>query len=377
VSGPAGESPPVAVMEVAGRVERRLDELLAPEVERWAAVDPELRRPFGTLRSTVLAGGKRLRPAFCFWSFVGLGGDPDDRRVIDAGAALEMLHAAALLHDDVIDGSAVRHGAATAHVQYAAWHRDTGWRGDSGRFGAGVAILLGDLALAYSDRLLAGAPPEAAEVFDEVRLELNVGQYLDVLGGAGPGTGDRASPPDDPGGSGIQDGAGVTRARLIGRYKTAKYTVERPLHLGAALAAPQRFSGVAGALSSFGLPLGEAFQLRDDLLGVFGDPAVTGKPVDDDLREGKPTLLAGLARAGATGTGARLFEDRFGSPDLTETEAHGLRAVIEETGARAQVESTIEHLAATAEEALQALPVLPEARLALGELADFVTGRDH
>jgi len=358
---------PTSVAELARRVEVRLDQLLAPELERWAAVDPELRRPLSTLRSTVLAGGKRLRPAFCYWSFVGFGGDPDAQAVIDAGAALEMLHAAALLHDDVIDGSARRHGTDTVHIQYAALHREGAWRGDSDRFGAGVAILLGDLALVYSDRLLAGAPPEAIEVFNEVRLEVNVGQYLDILGGA-----DRPRPA-----GGGKASEAEARARRICRYKTAKYTIERPLHLGAALASPERLVDVAEALSSFGLPLGEAFQLRDDLLGVFGDPSVTGKPVGDDLREGKPTLLATLARAQVTGPSSRMFEERFGSPDLSESEVLELRAVIEDTGAREQVEAAIERLAAAAAVALDALPVLSEARHTLGALAAFVTERDH
>jgi geranylgeranyl diphosphate synthase type I len=370
VNLPPGRPLPASVAGVAHRVEARLDQLLSTEIERWVAIDPELGHPLRTLRSTLLAGGKRLRPAFCYWSFVGAGGDPDTEAVIDAGAALEMLHAAALLHDDVIDGSARRHGSDTVHVQYAALHRDQAWRGDRERFGAGVAILLGDLALAYSDRLLAGAPPEARAVFDEVRLEVNVGQYLDVLGsaqGVGPAGG----------GASLTAREAVVRAQRICLYKTAKYTVERPLHLGAALASPRRLAETAGLLSSFGLPLGEAFQLRDDLLGVFGDPQATGKPVGDDLREGKPTLLASLARAQATGAAAQLFDDRFGSADLSDSEVLELSAVIEATGAPEKVESAIGDLAATARHALAVLPIHPQARQALGEMATFVTGRDR
>ncbi len=152
-----GASGPECLEAIGPRVDRRLDQLLGTEIERWAAVDLELRLPLETLRRAV-AGGKRLRPAFCYWSFVGAGGDPDAAAVIDAGAALEMLHAAALIHDDVIDGSLRRRGQDTVHVQYADRHRTSAWRGDGDRFGAGVAILLGDLALAYSNRLLAGAP---------------------------------------------------------------------------------------------------------------------------------------------------------------------------------------------------------------------------
>jgi geranylgeranyl diphosphate synthase type I len=377
---------PGALAEPARRVDARLDQLFGEEIERWAAVDAELRHPLSVLRSAVMSGGKRLRPAFCYWSFVGAGGAPDDPAVMDAGAALEMLHASALVHDDIIDGSARRHGLDTVHVQYAARHRTAAWRGDSTRFGAGVGILLGDVALVYSDHLMAAAPLAARAVFDEARLEVNLGQYLDILGGAhGPGGSGGVDGVDGVGGVGGVDGVGasteaVRRARRICRYKTAKYTVERPLHLGAALANPDHYGEVADRLSAFGIPLGEAFQLRDDLLGVFGDPAVTGKPVGDDLREGKLTLLASLAWARAAQAGgpdARFFERRFGAPDLTDGEARELRAVMDATGARREVEETIERLARTAQQALADLPVQPPARDALRQLAAFATGRDH
>jgi geranylgeranyl diphosphate synthase type I len=346
-------------------VNRRLEQLLGPEIERWASVDAELGDLLAMLEATVLSGGKRLRAAFCYWAFVGCGGEPGDPRAVDAGAALEMLHTAALLHDDIIDASTWRRGQETVHVRYAKRHRTSGWRGDSGRFGTGVGILLGDLALVYSDRLLGRAPTPAREVFDEVRLEVNLGQYLDLLGAArGLDGGDPAS-------------ARVARTRRISTYKTAKYTVERPLHLGAALAAPDRFPGLAQPLSAFGLPLGEAFQLRDDLLGVFGDPAVTGKPVGDDLRDGKPTLLANLAHGRAPAAQARWFEARFGAPDLSPAEALELGQVMEATGARQEVEAAVARLAAMAEEALVALPVHPEARDALRDLAAFATARDR
>ena len=389
-----GRAGPEALTEPARLVEARLRRLLEVEIDRWAAVDAELRPPLTALGSMVLSGGKRLRPAFCYWSFVGCGGDPDDPQVIDAGAALEMLHAAALVHDDIIDGSARRHGLDTVHVQYAARHQAAAWRGDSARFGAGVGIILGDVALVYSDHLLAAAPRAARAVFDEARLEVNLGQYLDIVGGAhGPGgpdnpggaTGPVGGPGDDPGRAGGPGEPGgraggeqaAARARRICQYKTAKYTVERPLHLGAALAAPERFADLAGPLSAVGLPLGEAFQLRDDLLGVFGDPDVTGKPVGDDLREGKLTLLAALAWARATGAEARLLQTRFGAPDLAPGEVVQMGAAIEATGARQEVEATIDRLADLAEVAVAALPARPEAREALHQIATFVTGRDH
>jgi geranylgeranyl diphosphate synthase, type I len=354
---------PTSVAAVASLVGDRLAALLDGEVAKWAKVEPDLGAALMTLRKHVVYGGKRLRPAFCYWSFIGAGGPASDTSVIDAGAALEMLHTAALMHDDVIDGSLRRHGMDTVHADYAARHHDHGWIGQPARFGEGVAILLGDLALVYSGQLLAAAPLPARAVFDEMRLEVNIGQYLDVLGAA----------------QGVQlpDSTAVARAHLICRYKTAKYTVERPLHLGAALAAPDRLPELAAPLSAFGLPLGEAFQLRDDLLGVFGDPLVTGKPVGDDLREGKPTLLASLAARAESAGGGRLFQSRFGAADLTESDIVRMQRVIESTGARAQVEDTIATLVGTAMEALNRVPLRPDAISALEELATFVAGRDH
>ncbi len=353
---------PEVVGTVAAAVNERLAALLDGEVDRWSAVDPDLHEPFDSLRRYVLAGGKRLRPAFCFWAFVGAGGRHEDPAVIDAGAALEMLHTAALIHDDIIDGSPRRHGADTVHVRFTDLHRGRHWAGRPEHFGEGAAIVIGDLALVHSSRLMSPAPRAAAEVFEEMRLEVNVGQYLDVLGTA----------------QGVTDPErGAARAQQICRYKTAKYTIERPLHLGAALADPDRLADLSGPLSDFGLPLGEAFQLRDDILGVFGDPDVTGKPVADDLREGKPTLLASLAASRVSGSRREWFSDRFGAPDLGEADVATLQELIEDTGARSEVEEAIAALVARSEAALQALPLTGEAIGALGQMARFVAGRDR
>ncbi len=351
---------PAFLAEIGARIDARMSALLAADRERWSVVDPDLVPPLESLHRLLLAGGKRLRPVFCHWAFVGLGGDPDDPRVVDAGAALELLHIFALIHDDVMDASARRHGAETIHAQFTRLHTENGWRGEHRRFGEGVAILVGDLAFVYSDMLLRGAPPEAWQVFDELRLEVNVGQYLDLMGTA------RAN-------------ATPELARRVCRYKSAKYTVERPLHLGAALCAPGRLPELAAPFSRYGLPLGEAFQLRDDVLGTFGDPEVTGKAVGEDLREGKPTLLYALARQRATGAAAHLLAERFGAPDLSDDEVAAIQGIFETTEARSDVEATIEQLvdesllAATSEE----LPVTDEARQALVGLARFVAGRNY
>jgi geranylgeranyl diphosphate synthase type I len=350
---PAGVPPSLAV--VAPPVEARIDVLLREEAARWGRVDAGLLPPLEALRHFVLDGGKRLRPAFCHWAYVGAGGAPGDRAVVDAGAALELLHAFALLHDDVMDGSELRRGRDCVHVEFAARHAASGWRGEARRFGEGVAILVGDLAFVYADLLMVDVPAEATAVFNELRVELNIGQALDLVGTA-------EARRDKP------------MARRIARYKSGKYTVERPLHLGAALTG--RLEDLAEPLSAYGLPLGEAFQMRDDVLGTFGDPAVTGKPVGEDLREGKPTPLLAVTTARAGDAGRKLL-DRVGSPDLGDDEVAAIQTLMVETGAREETERVVDELAAEAVAALDRAALTGEAKAALTELAAFVAHRDR
>jgi geranylgeranyl diphosphate synthase type I len=347
---------PPAVTEIADRVEARIEEVISAERARWSALDPELGAPIDSLAALLRSGGKRLRPAFCHWAFVGAGGDADDQRSVDAGAAFEMLHAFALVHDDVMDGSATRRGSRTAHLVFSDRHEDGSWNGEARRFGEGVAILIGDLAFVYADLLMHGAPPVAMAIWNELRIELNIGQYLDILGTA---RAERARP----------------SAERIARYKSGKYTVERPLHLGAALAAPERAVGLFEPLSRYGLPLGDAFQLRDDVLGVFGESEATGKPVGDDLREGKPTPLLAIATERATGAQVSLLR-RVGAPDLTDDEVADIQEVFVVTGALAELEGVIETLTIEAIASLDHTPITDDRRKALIDLAHYVAWRD-
>lgn len=348
--------PPPSLAFLAARVEARLTDLLSAEAARWSAFDPQLQRPIDDIRSLVLAGGKRLRPAFCTWGYVGAGGTVDDRRVIDAGAALELLHAFALFHDDVMDGSESRRGRPTAHRSHADGHRDRGWAGESRRFGEGVAILVGDLAFVYADLLLQGAPVEAWEVWNELRIELNVGQYLDVVGSA---SSERRR----------------AQAERICRYKSGKYTIERPLHLGAVLAAPHRRDELLPVLSRYGLPLGDAFQMRDDVLGAFGAESVTGKPVGDDLREGKPTPLMAMATERATTT-QRAVLARVGDVSMGPDAIADVQEVIVATGALDELESRITALATEALASLDSAPLDGAAKDELRQLVYFVSWRE-
>jgi len=228
-------------------------------------------------------------------------------------------------------------------------------RGDRRRFGDGAAILVGDFAFVYSDVLFGTTPPGARAVFDELRIELCVGQFLDLVGTAGRST--------DP-----------AFAARIERYKSGKYTVERPMHLGASLAG--RLDELAGPLSRVGLPLGEAFQLRDDVLGVFGDARITGKPVGEDLREGKLTPLVAAAFANADPSQRRRL-DRLGAASMTEADLADLQSVLVETGALGEVEAMIERHVGVALAELDDAPVTDDARAALQDLATYVAWRDR
>ncbi|MGW0229102.1 polyprenyl synthetase family protein [Actinopolymorpha singaporensis] len=341
-------------------VDRALEVFLAERAAELDDVDAELGIQ-GDLVAEFVAGGKRLRPAFAYWGWRGAGGDPDDPRMMVAAASLELLQAAAIVHDDLMDASDTRRGRPSIHRQFAALHRDRGWEGAGERFGLGGALLLGDLCLCWSDEMLrkCGLPPErllpALGYFDTMRTEVMAGQYLDLV---------------------TQSAADTTMARAmrVVRYKSAKYTIERPLHLGGALAGAGE--DLLAVYSAYGLPLGEAFQLRDDVLGVFGDPAVTGKPAGDDLREGKRTALVAKALETATPAQVERFQRWFGDPELDSRGVAELREIIVSTGALAAVERLITDLTAQASQALDKAPLTADdARTALAGLARAATQR--
>ena len=344
-------SPPAELKAIAARVQTRLAEILTAERRQWAALDPSLDEPLGDLADMVLGGGKRIRPAYCHWGWLMGGGDPDGDGALDAGCALEILHAFALAHDDVMDASPTRRGAPTVWRKFVQRHRDRGWHGEDRRFGEAAAVLAGDMAMVLADRTLGRASPETRAVWDELRTELNMGQYLDVVGSA-------------------RGSATADEARRIIEHKTARYTVVRPLQLGAALAGR---ADLAESLARHGRPVGMAFQLRDDVLGAFGDPAATGKPVGDDLREGKPTLLMAMARAAATPAQLGVL-DAIGS-EMDDKTVSEVQQVIVETGALASLEEEIAALLDEALDALRALPNVSAAKDALAATARFVALR--
>jgi len=340
------------------RVQTVLDDFLAEQAARLEPLGPDAAVLVDEARRAV-AGGKRFRAAFCYWGYRAVRPEVEDETaLLRACASLELLHASALVHDDYMDASDTRRGRPATHRAFGAAHRESRWSGDPEQYGAAAAILLGDLLLTWADELLrrCGLPLDrvspALDVFDLCRSEVVAGQFLDVSVQA-------------------RGHADVETAMTVLRYKSAKYSIERPLHVGAALAGGD--ADALAALSAFGLPLGEAFQLRDDQLGVFGDPAVTGKPAGDDLVEGKRTVLVALA-LDALGEDAARLDSALGKP-LTAEEVEELRTLIVGSGADQQVEALIDELGAQSLVALDRARVSDVAAGALRDLAAAATRR--
>ncbi|WP_214057931.1 polyprenyl synthetase family protein [Nocardioides aquaticus] len=325
-----------------------------------AEVGPELG-PVVDVLDDAVSGGKRLRAAFCLWGArAATGGDLVDGAV-EAAAALELFHLAALVHDDVMDRSDDRRGRPTVHRAFADHHVAGGLGGDPAAYGSAVAVLVGDLCLTWSDDLAAEAVaragaegPAARAVWSRMRDQVLAGQYLDVLSHS----------------RGISSAA--TSVRVL-RYKSAKYTVEHPLALGATLGGAGH--DVLDALASFGLAVGEAFQLRDDVLGVFGDPAVTGKPVVDDVREGKRTLLVAWAEEGASPGQRAALRRHLGDPEVDADGLAEVREVLVDTGALARVEARITELVGAAAADLATVPLDDGSRAALDGLSSACAWR--
>jgi geranylgeranyl diphosphate synthase type I len=340
------------------RVQAALEEFLDEQAERMLPLGVDAARLLAEARTSV-AGGKMFRASFCWWGHLAVAPPADADALVRACAALELLHASALVHDDYVDASDSRRGRPSTHRTFEREHRAAGWRSDPEQYGAAAAILLGDLLLAWADELLrrSGFPVDrvapALEVFDLCRTEVIAGQFLD-------------------GSVQARGRADVETAMTVLRYKSAKYSIERPLHIGAALAGavPEQLATLTG----FGLPLGEAFQLRDDLLGLFGDPEVTGQPAGDDLVEGKRTVLVALALDGASPGDAAVLDGALGRA-LTEEQVDELRRIIERSGAREQVESAITGLTDSAVAALERANVDGGARSVLLGLARAATQR--
>ncbi|GAA5230383.1 polyprenyl synthetase family protein [Arthrobacter cryoconiti] len=343
-------------------VAQRLATFMAEKRTFLAEISPESLVLVDSIRDLV-TGGKRMRAILCYWGWRGAGGADSSEAIVTAGAALELFQAAALIHDDIIDRSDTRRGGPSVHRRFSALHAQNGWALDEERFGNAAAILTGDLCLSFSEEMFANlgntASSHARWVFNTMRTEVMAGQYLDIL--------------EEVSGPGKPHETAVARAAAIIRYKSAKYSSEHPLVLGGALAgAPQK---LLNGYSAFALPLGEAFQLRDDVLGVFGDPAKTGKPAGDDLREGKRTVLIGLTIEAAGKADRDFVDSNLGRSDMSEADIERICAIIFSSQALARTEEMIDSLSGSAFSALAELPIANDVSYALSLLGQGAVSR--
>ncbi|SMD25866.1 geranylgeranyl diphosphate synthase, type I [Kibdelosporangium aridum] len=341
------DSPRELRLELMERVETRLSGFLAAEREKWAAVDHRGPTPVDAVAALVDVGGKRLRPAFCISGFLASGGDQDDPTIVDCAAAVEFVHTGALIHDDVLDAADLRRGHPTVHNRHSLEHAAKGWRGEPRRYGEGVAILAGDLATVYAARCAAALPPQAARVWGELLTEVQIGQYLDMAVAA-----ESVIDPE--------------LSRWIAICKSGRYSIHRPLLLGAALAGR---ADLEPAFEAYGEALGEAFQLRDDLIDAFGSTAAAGKPVGLDLVQHKMTLLLALAARQD-----QRVRDLVAKPEWDVT---ALRERLLEIGIATRLERRIDRLVAHARGAIASAQLEPGWRDELTEMAMTVAYRDR
>jgi len=353
--------------EFLGRVDAELDEAVADLERIWSAelvpagtpVDVLSDRDLPALvRALTGVGGKRIRPSMCFWGWVAAGGREHGRGAADllrVATALELLHIFALIHDDVMDESASRRGRPSVHTLAAQLHLHSGARGSAGRFGDNIAVLVGDLAHAEADHLVGSLPPRLRQIWRLLVIELVRGQSRDLIGSA----------------AGRRD---LEHARQVAQMKSGCYTVQRPLQLGAAAA--EADADVTEVLDRYGEEVGEAFALRDDLLGVWGDPRRTGKPAGDDLLSGKPTVILALAHDRLFGPARKVLR-RVGTPELSPADVVFLQDALRAGGVVDAVESRISAHVHAAVDALGGDGLDPQGVAGLTQMAHRIAWRDR
>ena len=347
-----------ALQEIRDAVEIELANFLTQQARFLKDISSDLAPVSQALSSFLLDSGKRLRPLFAYSGYMSAGADLTPS-VVKAIASLELLQACALIHDDLMDGSDTRRGKPSIHRHFESMHVQEELEGFAPAYGLAAAVLLGDLALVWSNQMLneSGLSTRAFShtlpIHDEMRVELMAGQFLDIF-------------------EQTQKSTDLKRSIKVAQYKSGKYTIERPLLIGATLSERQS-PELLRDLSGYGLPLGEAFQYRDDLLGVFGDSSLTGKPAGDDLREGKRTVLIALTDLASTDAMREESKKYFGSPYLEANGIAILQEIIVSSGAKEKLESMIERLTDQALRSAESEFIDERAQPILLELAKIAT----
>ncbi len=365
-------SDPVQFVDI---IDAQLRSFFDNKREEVGEISPDLI-PLIDYSQAMLRGGKRFRARFCYWGWRSVAGTHDepaanatDHPAFVLATALEVFHAGALVHDDIMDRSDTRRGEASAHRHFENHHREQGFGKDPAHYGESTALLVGDLMLAWSSELVTQAlsgvrtPKIIADTrreFHTMWNEVTLGQYLDIH--------------EESAWTTVSDDERFHRAMRVVTFKSAKYSMEAPLLLGASLADASAVE--LSQLAHFGLPLGIAFQLRDDLLGVFGDPEHTGKPSGDDLREGKRTVLIALAESQMSPGVRGVFNEMLGDPEVSDDQIAVMQQTLRDTGAVDRLEHIIGDAAQKARTALDESALDAEAVAELHRLADAVVSRN-
>lgn len=350
----------IQLIQFKKRIDVELEKFLKEKLDEALRVSPEVVPLAEQIYMIVKNGGKRLRPAFMYFAYKGVGGR-DEKAILYTSMAVELLHTFALVHDDIIDKSLTRRGLATPHMFFKEMHEKQKWLGDSYHFGISSAILSGDLAHIYADQILTNSPfpredlEKAHQYYDISRIEVVFGQHLDILGGVK---------------------RNFTEKEILHmlEYKSGKYSIERPLHCGAALArAPKIFYR---AFSDYGITLGQAFQIQDDILGMFGDEEKTGKSTDSDIKEGKRTLLVIKAYENANIKQKKILDKALGNPKVSAKEVESVRQIVKETGSYQYSKDLARKLIEKAKKGLKIAPLTEESYDYLTGIADYMLERE-
>jgi geranylgeranyl diphosphate synthase type I len=342
-----------------GQLEPFLDAYFGAKIDEASKVHPEAVVLSEGVRRFIRNGGKRVRPAFAYSAYVASGGRSLEA-ILYASAALEVLHAWALIHDDIIDNANLRHGKPSVHKVFEDFHRKRALSGSAGKFGTDAAILVGDLALTFADELLNTAPfpaeriRRAKEYYDLMKKQVIFGEYLDVV-------------------APLKKQVTERDLLTILEYKTAKYTVERPMHIGAVLAGAEE--DTLRIFSSYAVPLGQAFQIQDDIMGTFSNEAKIGKPVDSDIKEGKRTLLVLKAYEFSKGAEKRLLDAVLGNQSAGEAEIEAARQIMRSSGALEYSQELAYKLIKKAKGAILQAKLVEEGREYLLQAADYLLTR--
>ena len=358
-------------------IQQEIDSFCDEKRGQLAEISEDLA-PIIDYTQELLRGGKRFRALFAYWAWAAAlpkNSNPSElieqaNGIVGIASSLEIFHAAALVHDDLMDQSDTRRGKPSIHKRFEKMHSEKGFLGDPERFGQSGSVLVGDLMLNWSSEVFGSAVTSAPSAdiesscrseFSKMRFEVMAGQYLDVLE-------ENAAPLRS-----LADA--VTKAEKVMLYKTAKYSLEAPLLIGASFAGADEQT--LRGLSNFGIPLGLAFQIRDDILGVFGDPEVTGKPAGDDLREGKRTVLVALTLQNSSTSIAKIFNDLLSERELEPDQIEFMQQTIRDSGALEKTERLMQEYGDRAMEVLENLDLEPNAKQKLSELAQKVISRSN